>query len=164
LLRRRLGALLHLDEERVGLGLGNQADDDGVSAERGKRRAEQGELQEHLRVHRGRLRWKAVGGASSDTTTFPSWRRRSPGASCCRHNDSAVHYPVGELGRKPRGSVWNLFASRKPDGHPWRQRRFTMPKTSAYAATAARKPLEPYAIDRRQPGPRDVHIDNLLCA
>src|SRR5947207_3356677 len=116
-------------------------EDDRVSAERGKRRAEQGELQEHLRVHRGRLRWKAVGGASSDTTTFPSWRRRSPGASCCRHNDSAVHYPVGELGRKPRGSVWNLFASRKPDGHPWRQRRFAMAKSSAYAATAVRKPL-----------------------
>src|SRR6267143_412826 len=40
---------------------------------------------------------------------FRAVRRRSPGASCCRHNDSAVHYPVGELGRKPRGSVRNLL-------------------------------------------------------
>jgi len=38
-----------------------------------------------------------------------------------------------------------------------------MPKTSAYAAAAARKPLGPYTIDRRQPGPRDVHIDILFC-
>src|SRR6267143_1720587 len=38
-----------------------------------------------------------------------------------------------------------------------------MPKTSAYAAPAARKPLGPFTIDRRQPGPRDVHIDILFC-
>jgi alcohol dehydrogenase (NADP+) len=38
-----------------------------------------------------------------------------------------------------------------------------MPKTSAYAAPAARKPVGPYTIDRRQPGPGDVHIDILFC-
>ena len=34
-----------------------------------------------------------------------------------------------------------------------------MPKTSAYAATAARKPLAPYTIDRRQPG--DIELKML---
>ena len=36
-------------------------------------------------------------------------------------------------------------------------------KTAAYAATAADKPLAPFTLDRREPGPRDVAIDILFC-
>jgi alcohol dehydrogenase (NADP+) len=36
-------------------------------------------------------------------------------------------------------------------------------KTRAYAATAAGKPLEPWAIDRREVGPLDVLIDVAFC-
>jgi alcohol dehydrogenase (NADP+) len=36
-------------------------------------------------------------------------------------------------------------------------------KTAAYAAPAAGKPLVPFAIDRREPGPLDVEIDVLFC-
>src|SRR5882724_11036001 len=94
---------------------------------------------------------------------FRAGRRRSPGASCCRHNDSGVHYPVGELGRKPRGSVRNLLRIAQAGRTSLEIKEIHMPKTSAYAATAARKPLGPFTIDRRQPGPRDVHIDILFC-
>src|SRR6266481_1024827 len=94
---------------------------------------------------------------------FRAGRRRSPGATCCRHNDSAVHYPVGELGRKPLGSVRNLWRIAQAGGTSMETKEIQMPKTSAYAATAARKPLGPYTIDRRQPGPRDVQIDILFC-
>src|SRR5882762_2871728 len=94
---------------------------------------------------------------------FRAGRRRSPGASCCRHNDSAVHYPVGELGRKPRGSVRNPLRNAQAGPTSMEIKEIHMPKTSAYAAAAARKPLGPYTIDRRQPGPRDVHIDILFC-
>jgi uncharacterized zinc-type alcohol dehydrogenase-like protein len=38
-----------------------------------------------------------------------------------------------------------------------------MPQTSAFAAPAADKPLIPLAIERREPGPRDVAIDILYC-
>jgi alcohol dehydrogenase (NADP+) len=38
-----------------------------------------------------------------------------------------------------------------------------MPQTSAFAATAADKPLSSLAIERREPGPRDVAIDILYC-
>lgn len=38
-----------------------------------------------------------------------------------------------------------------------------MPKTKAYAAPAASKPLAPFTIDRREPGPHDVRIDILYC-
>lgn len=38
-----------------------------------------------------------------------------------------------------------------------------MPQTSAFAATAADKPLGSLAIERREPGPRDVAIDILYC-
>ncbi len=38
-----------------------------------------------------------------------------------------------------------------------------MPKTSAYAAPAAGKPLIPFQIDRREPRPHDVEIDVLFC-
>ena len=38
-----------------------------------------------------------------------------------------------------------------------------MPQTSAFAATAADKPLSPLAIERREPGPKDVAIDILYC-
>lgn len=38
-----------------------------------------------------------------------------------------------------------------------------MPKVAAYAAPAAGKPLAPFAVDRRDPGPRDVAIDILFC-
>src|SRR5213082_2842628 len=38
-----------------------------------------------------------------------------------------------------------------------------MAKTPAYAAPAAKKPLAPFIIDRREPGPRDVVIDILYC-
>lgn len=38
-----------------------------------------------------------------------------------------------------------------------------MPATPAYAALAPDKPLEPFAITRRDPGPRDVQIDILFC-
>ncbi|APR81287.1 Alcohol dehydrogenase [Minicystis rosea] len=34
-------------------------------------------------------------------------------------------------------------------------------KTSAYAATAAKQPLAPFTIERREPGPHDVLIDIL---
>ena len=32
-----------------------------------------------------------------------------------------------------------------------------------YAAASARSPLSPFAFDRRAPGPKDVHIENLFC-
>ncbi len=38
-----------------------------------------------------------------------------------------------------------------------------MSKTSAFAAHAADKPLSPFSITRREPGPRDVQIDILYC-
>jgi uncharacterized zinc-type alcohol dehydrogenase-like protein len=38
-----------------------------------------------------------------------------------------------------------------------------MPKIQAYAAPAAGKPLSPFSIDRRDPGPHDVVIDVLYC-
>jgi uncharacterized zinc-type alcohol dehydrogenase-like protein len=38
-----------------------------------------------------------------------------------------------------------------------------MPQTSAFAASAADKPLHPLAIERREPGPRDVAIDIRYC-
>ena len=38
-----------------------------------------------------------------------------------------------------------------------------MPQTSAFAAPAADKPLVSLAIERREPGPRDVAIDILYC-
>jgi len=38
-----------------------------------------------------------------------------------------------------------------------------MLETPAYAAAAAGKPLGPYTITRREPGPRDVLIDILFC-
>jgi uncharacterized zinc-type alcohol dehydrogenase-like protein len=38
-----------------------------------------------------------------------------------------------------------------------------MLKTPAYAAAAAGAPLAPFAINRREPGPRDVLIDILYC-
>ncbi|HKZ12691.1 MAG TPA: NAD(P)-dependent alcohol dehydrogenase [Solirubrobacterales bacterium] len=38
-----------------------------------------------------------------------------------------------------------------------------MPQTSAFGATAADQPLTPLAIERREPGPRDVAIDILYC-
>src|SRR5689334_17239693 len=40
--------------------------------------------------------------------------------------------------------------------------RPTMP-VNAYGATAADKPLEPLAIERRMPGPRDVQIEIAFC-
>jgi uncharacterized zinc-type alcohol dehydrogenase-like protein len=36
-------------------------------------------------------------------------------------------------------------------------------KTAAYAALAADRPLEPFVVDRRELGPRDVLIDVLFC-
>jgi uncharacterized zinc-type alcohol dehydrogenase-like protein len=38
-----------------------------------------------------------------------------------------------------------------------------LPQTSAFGATAADKPLVPLAIERREPGPKDVAIDILYC-
>src|SRR2546423_2368254 len=38
-----------------------------------------------------------------------------------------------------------------------------MLKTPAYAAQSPTKPLAPFAIERREPGPRDVMIDILYC-
>jgi alcohol dehydrogenase (NADP+) len=38
-----------------------------------------------------------------------------------------------------------------------------MAKTPAYAAPGAGKPLGPFSIDRREPGPEDVQIDILFC-
>ncbi|OJY17257.1 MAG: hydroxyacid dehydrogenase [Myxococcales bacterium 68-20] len=38
-----------------------------------------------------------------------------------------------------------------------------MSNTPAYAASAAGKPLAPFSIERREPGPRDVVIDILYC-
>ncbi len=38
-----------------------------------------------------------------------------------------------------------------------------MLKTPAYAAASAHSPLAPFAIERREPGPRDVLIDILYC-
>ncbi len=38
-----------------------------------------------------------------------------------------------------------------------------MPKIQAYAAPAAGKPLAPFSINRRDPGPHDVVIDILFC-
>ena len=38
-----------------------------------------------------------------------------------------------------------------------------MPQTSAFAATAADQPLSSLAIERREPGPKDVAIDILYC-
>ncbi len=38
-----------------------------------------------------------------------------------------------------------------------------MPQTSAFGAPAADQPLTPLAIERRDPGPRDVAIDILFC-
>ena len=38
-----------------------------------------------------------------------------------------------------------------------------MPKTQAYAAPSAAKPLVPHSIERRETGPRDVLIDILYC-
>src|SRR5579863_5616741 len=36
-------------------------------------------------------------------------------------------------------------------------------KTSAYAAQSAKSPLQPYEIERREPGARDVAIEILYC-
>ena len=36
-------------------------------------------------------------------------------------------------------------------------------KTAAYAAPAAKKPLAPFTIERREPGTKDVLIDILYC-
>jgi len=36
-------------------------------------------------------------------------------------------------------------------------------KVPAYAATAARAPLAPFTVNRREPGPRDVELDVLFC-
>jgi uncharacterized zinc-type alcohol dehydrogenase-like protein len=36
-------------------------------------------------------------------------------------------------------------------------------KTKAYAATSANKPLQPFEIERREPGPHDVMIDIKFC-
>jgi len=36
-------------------------------------------------------------------------------------------------------------------------------KTAAYAATSAKKPLAPFSIERRRPGPNDVLIEILYC-
>jgi alcohol dehydrogenase (NADP+) len=38
-----------------------------------------------------------------------------------------------------------------------------MPQTSAFGASASDQPLASLAIERRQPGPRDVTIDILYC-
>src|SRR5499427_4074623 len=38
-----------------------------------------------------------------------------------------------------------------------------MPKIAAYAAKSAASPLGPFAIERREPGPRDVQIEILYC-
>jgi uncharacterized zinc-type alcohol dehydrogenase-like protein len=38
-----------------------------------------------------------------------------------------------------------------------------MPRTAAYAAPAAGKPLAPFTVDRREPGPHDVDIDVRFC-
>jgi uncharacterized zinc-type alcohol dehydrogenase-like protein len=38
-----------------------------------------------------------------------------------------------------------------------------MAKIPAYAAPAAKKPLAPFTVDRREPGPNDVVIDILYC-
>ncbi|HEX5632968.1 MAG TPA: alcohol dehydrogenase catalytic domain-containing protein, partial [Gemmatimonadales bacterium] len=38
-----------------------------------------------------------------------------------------------------------------------------MIKTLGYAAHSATSPLEPFAFQRRDPGPRDVQIDILFC-
>jgi len=38
-----------------------------------------------------------------------------------------------------------------------------MLKTPAYAAPSATRPLAPFTIERREPGPRDVMIDILYC-
>ena len=38
-----------------------------------------------------------------------------------------------------------------------------MPRTPAYAAPAAGKPLVPFVVDRREPGPHDVDLDVLFC-
>ena len=38
-----------------------------------------------------------------------------------------------------------------------------MLKTPAYAAMAAKTPLAPFSIDRREPGPQEVLIDILYC-
>ena len=38
-----------------------------------------------------------------------------------------------------------------------------MAKVPAYAALEAKKPLQPFTVDRRDPGPKDVAIDILFC-
>jgi alcohol dehydrogenase (NADP+) len=38
-----------------------------------------------------------------------------------------------------------------------------MIKTNGYAAQSAKSPLAPFSFERRDPGPRDVHIDILYC-
>ena len=38
-----------------------------------------------------------------------------------------------------------------------------MIKTPAYAAPTVKAPLEPFSVDRREPGPHDVHIDIAYC-
>jgi len=38
-----------------------------------------------------------------------------------------------------------------------------MPRIPAYAAAAAGRPLAPFAVERRDPGPRDIAIDILYC-
>ena len=38
-----------------------------------------------------------------------------------------------------------------------------MTKVPAYAAASATAPLGPYTVERRDPGPHDVHIDILFC-
>src|SRR5512137_33317 len=38
-----------------------------------------------------------------------------------------------------------------------------MIKTPAYAAPSAKAPLGPHSIERREPGPHDVHIEILYC-
>src|SRR5690242_1152188 len=39
----------------------------------------------------------------------------------------------------------------------------SMIRTAAYAALAAKGPLVPFAIERREPGPNEVLIDILYC-
>lgn len=53
---------------------------------------------------------------------------------------------------------------RSPDAvHQDEVGTFTATKTAAYAALAAKQPLVPFSIERRQPGPHDVLIDILYC-
>ena len=53
---------------------------------------------------------------------------------------------------------WARGAPAPPFRHPIR-----MPRIQAYAALEAKKPLGPFTIDRRDPGPHDVAIEILFC-